>query len=247
MLQSLYTASSGLKIQQQNIDQIANNISNINTTGFKASRMDFKEAIYQAMKEGENNLQRGHGALIDATVRLFVQGTIVDTGRTLDLAINGNGFFAVDGSNGEVLFTRDGIFDVTELNGNQYLVTKDGNFVLDANFERITVNCAPEEIKINSMGEISANGEVVATLGLFEFSNVNGLEAAGSNKYVATANSGEPIASNSTVKQGAYEASSVDMATEITRLIKAQKAYSVISRVISTSDEMQSMANNIRA
>lgn len=247
MLQSLYTASSGLKIQQQNIDQIANNISNINTTGFKASRMDFKDAIYQAMKEGENNLRQGYGVLIDSTVRLFVQGASVDTGRTLDLAIDGNGFFAVENNNGEILFTRDGIFDTTEIEGNSYLVTKDGKFILDSNFERITLNCRAEEVKINAKGEISAQDQQLATIGVFEFTNVNGLEAVGSNKYAATANSGEPVPSGSTVKQGSYEASSVDMATEITRLIKAQKAYSVISRVISTTDEMQSMANNIRA
>lgn len=246
MLQSLYTASSGLKAQQQNIDQIANNISNINTTGFKASRIDFKDAIYQAMKEGENNLQQGHGALIDSTVRLFVQGALVDTGRSLDLAIDGDGFFAIEDNNGEILFTRDGVFDKTEVDGDSYLVTKDGKFVLDSNLDRIIVNCNVEEIGINAEGRISAHDEYIATIGVFEFNNANGLQAVGSNNFAPTYNSGQPFASNSTIKQGSYEASSVDMATEITRLIKAQKAYSVISRVISTTDEMQSMANNIR-
>ena len=189
--QSLYTAAAGMKAQQQNIDTIANNIANINTSGFRRSRQDFSDAVYSAMLDPTiaadsqtANLQLGHGAIASATRQVFTIGALEQTGRDLDLALTGTGFFAAENPGGSTLYTRDGTFESSYQDGRNYLVTTGGNFVLDNNGQRISSTAALDNIDVDSGGNVSINRQYLATLGIYSFANPDGLEAAGNKNFI---------------------------------------------------------------
>ncbi|HHT93795.1 MAG TPA: flagellar hook-basal body protein [Clostridiaceae bacterium] len=235
MIQSLHTAASGMKAGQKKLDNIANNISNVNTTGYKQKRVTFTDALYQTIlnpveEDQDNNLQKGHGVLLSAVVKDFTMGSLESTDRDLDFAINGEGFFAVETEEG-IKYTRAGNFYTTTIDNVNYLVTANGNFVLDENLERITV----------------ADGELSGDLGVFTFVNPEGLSEEGSNLYQVTEASGEAQqVNNAKVSRGFLEHSNVDLTEQLTEMIKAQRAYQVSSRLVSISDEMEGIANNLR-
>jgi len=240
-----------MKAQQQNIDNIANNIANIETTGYKKTRVDFKDAMYSAMQNpadiaSQNNLQIGNGVLIDATLKLFDDGPLIETGRTLDFAIAGEGFFAVQDSQGRILYTRDGVFNTSNIEGRNYLVNSSGYLVLDKNNNPIVIEGDINNLIVDAKGVMTIDGEHVADLGIFTFDNPSGLEAVGSTSYIPSDNSGEARAAGGAVKQKYYEGSNVDITKEMTSLIKAQRAYSLLSQAVKTADQMESMANNLR-
>lgn len=235
MMQSLYTAATGMKTQQRNIDTIANNLSNVSTVGFKQKRVNFTDALYQTMlnpdREGQdNNLQRGHGSLISSITRDLTGGVITQTDRMLDFAINGQGFFAIETAEG-TKYTRAGNFYTSAEDDASYLVTANGDYVLDSNLNRITVD-----------------GDTLSSeLGVFTFINPEGLSEDGNNMYVETEASGAAQSSSDAgVMQGVLESSNVDMTDQLTEMIIAQRAYQVASRLVTISDEMESMANNLR-
>ncbi|MFZ5975302.1 MAG: flagellar hook-basal body protein [Bacillota bacterium] len=253
MIQSLYTAATGAKNQQLMIDTIANNVANINTDGFKYSRVTFQDAMYQTMRspiqpQGDKNLELGHGVLLSDTAMNFVQGAMRSTGETLDFALDGDGFFTVANAQNETMYTRCGMFSVSVEDDGTYLVTAQGYYVLSDQGERIKLPSGTENITCNSAGVLSgASGNPFATLGIAAFDNMQGLEKKGDNLYAATEASGQAKkADDVTVKQGYIESSNVDLAEEMTKLIRAQRAYSLISRAITTADEMESAANNLR-
>lgn len=266
MIQALYTGATGLSGQQKNIDVISSNVANINTDGFKATRFDFQDCLYRRMlsptdNSPEKNLQRGAGAIEYQTARMFMQGPLRDTGRTLDFSIEGNGFFMVENPNpledlegaDEILYTRAGNFYIspeTEDDTGGYLVDASGRFVLDAGGERIYIT-DPASLSVTQDGMLSEAGEgglpeEIAQLGITDFSNRMGLAAFGDNLYMVTENSGQELAVTATIRSGSLESSNVNYTEEVTRLIRAQRAYQLATRCISVADQMMQQVNNIR-
>ncbi len=254
MIQSIYTARSGLIAQQQRLDITANNLANLETTGYKSVRADFKDALYQTMlrpveSEDELNLQRGSGALLGATLRSFIQGTAQQTAGTLDLLLDGDGFFAVQNMDGEPLYTRDGSFGLSAEEDGTYLVTADGRYVLDKNEKPINIGATlTSDLSIAEDGSIfnTKSGLQLGQLGIYTFTNRQGLEAVSGNQFKATENSGKAIESTATVRQGFLESSNVDLAGEMVNMIRAQRAFSLTSKALTTADQMDSQANQIR-
>lgn len=254
MIQSMYTAAVGARSLQYGIDTVANNISNINTGGFKSSRVSFKDAIYQTMRspiqpqDMSNNLELGYGSLISDTSLDFSNGALQETGNVFDFAIVNDGFFAVQDKAGEVKYTRAGAFSVsTEQDGN-YLVTSSGNYVLDENYNRIKLGDNVQKTTVDSTGQMfDQDNNAIAKIAVVVFDNQQGLEKIGDNLYEQTTASGEARQSDDIeVRQGCIESSNVDVADELTKLIQMQRAYSLLSSAITTADEMESTANNLR-
>lgn len=253
-MRALAIAATGMNAQQTNLEVIANNIANINTTGFKRARAEFADLLYQAERaQGVPNVDGGlpipDGALVGLGVRtvgvrnIHIQGPLTQTGNPLDLAINGRGWFQITGPTGETLFTRAGSFNKGP---DGQLVTNDGYVVIPA----ITVPSDATEIVVNESGNIYAKvpGQADATLlgqiGLANFANDGGLEPIGNNLYRETSASGTPVtglagdAGFGKIHQGYLEGSNVDPVKEITELISAQRAYEMNSKVIQAADEM---------
>jgi len=271
MMRALWTGASGMGSQQLAVDTIANNIANVNTTGFKRERIEFQSLLYETMQgAGQNpaivgnrpaNLQVGHGVRSVASTRNFTMGTVEPTGNNVDFAINGNGFFTIDRGNGNVGFTRDGSFNLSPIGGGQVaLVTNDGNFVLDTAGNQIVFadNIDFQSLSITQNGQFSVRGtggetvDLGVQLGIAQFSNRQGLEAIGGNMFIETAASGEPELEApgngvpSQILQGHLERSNVQIADEMVSLIVSQRAFELNSRIIQTADDMLQQANNIR-
>lgn len=265
MMRALWTAASGMNAQQMNVDVIANNLANVNTTAFKKERIEFKDLLYETMDRARVladggrpvNLQVGHGTMAVATVRDFEKGSPEETGNPLDFYIDGDAFFMVQGPSGEINYTRDGAFKISMTEMGKMLTTADGYPVLDEVGEPIILDMDLSDLIVSQNGEISYTDEegiVVPTgqvLGLAYFENRNGLEAMGRNLYRATQAAGEPIlAMDSTqvslILQNFIEASNVKTVEEMVKLIVAQRAYELNSKAIQSSDEMLSIANNLR-
>ena len=254
MMQGMFTAKSAVIAQQRRLDTIANNLANINTTGFKASRADFKDTLYTTMHrpaEPQNaSLILGSGVLVSATVRSFLAGTPIQTGIGLDFCLTQDGFFTVMNGQSEKLYTRDGSFAVSNEDGGRFLVTADGFYVLDKSGSRITL---PEgdisNLKLDTAGSLSIGSEEpFATLGIAAFKNNGGLMAAGRNCFIETEASGSAeLLEEPNVQQGFLESSNVDLSEEITKLIRSQRAFSFAATALTTADEMHAMANNMRS
>ena len=262
MIRAFHAAASGMRAQQRSIDLISNNIANVNTNGFKASRAAFKDLFYSDMEirriAEPPNLQVGNGVRVSATMRSPVEGALVQTGRTLDMSISGDGFFAVAGEDGTLRYTRDGSFNISVIDTGEGLVnrltTTDGLFVLNSDGRPVEFAAGTDisAIKIAHDGTITASnadGEAVSPgrLAIVGFVNPSGLAAAGDNLFAETPASGAGTAVlEPDVRQGFIEASNVDLADEMTRLIMAQRAYQLSARVLQTADDMERMANNLR-
>ncbi len=245
MLQALSAAKTGLTAQQRRVDTIANNLANISTNGYKADSVRFKDALYVTMQrpvqpQTGQDLQLGTGVLVASTARSYSQGSPVESEEALDLCLLGDGFFTVEAA-GEIQYTRDGCFGLVD----QYLVTAQGFYVLDENQQRISLD-PQADLSINEAGELVQSGQLLARLNLVSFSNNDGLESVSQNCFRATELSGPPQASQATVRQGWLESANVDLAREMTRLIRAQRCYSLASRAVTTLDDMQATTNNLR-
>ncbi len=253
-MRSLDIGATGMMAQQLNVDVISNNIANMTTTGYKKQRAAFQDLMYQNINRPgstssdvgttvPSGLQVGLGVKGGAIYRMHSQGTIQQTNNELDLALLGRGFFQITMPDGTTSYTRDGTFQINE---NGELVTVQG-YIVDPG---ITIPDDALNIDINPEGEVLVNiqGQVaVQNLGqiqVVDFINPTGLEATGGNLYIETAASGSPITGIANqgqfgaIEQGALEQSNVDVVSEITSLIAAQRSYEMNSKVISTSDEM---------
>ena len=262
MIRALWTAASGMFAQQINVDVISNNLANVNTAGFKRSRPDFKELLYQSMKAAgatsssgnqyPTGLQVGLGSQIVATEKIFAQGDFKQTGNPLDLVIEGDGFFQVTMPSGETGYTRSGSF---KLDSNGRVVTSEGWPMTP----EITIPPNTVEISIGSDGTVSIRdgdtGEVQeagATIQLARFSNPAGLQAMGHSAFVPTQASGDAITGDpgtagiGSINQGFLEMSNVSVVEEMVNLIAGQRAYEVTSKAIQASDELLQIANNVR-
>lgn len=258
MIRALYTAATGMKAQQLYLDNVANNLANINTTGFKRSQVNFQDLLYDKKFiagsestqgfEIPSGIQLGGGVRPISTSKVFTQGNQQTTNRSLDLAVEGNGFFQINRPDGMIAYTRDGAF---ELNSKGEVVTADGLPLSPS----ITIQDA-KEISVGTDGTVYVKGsdgsiQNVGQIMLANFPNPSGLDNIGRNLYLETIASGAPIVSapgeqgTGEIYQGVLENSNVETVTELVNLITAQRAYEINSRAIKASDEMLSTINNM--
>lgn len=258
MLRALYSAAAGMQSQQMNLDVISNNLANVNTTGFKKSKIEFQELLYQTTRapgaeQGSGNLlptgiQVGEGSRPVATARIFTSGDLTQTGERLDVAIQGDGFFEVQLPDGTRAYTRDGAFK-TAADGR--IVTSDG-LPIQGGFQPVPAGTT--NVTIGANGDVTysgANGSTSFQVQLVRFNNAGGLESAGSNLYRETAASGPPELGSpgqngfGTLNQGYLEMSNVKVVEEMVNLILAQRAYEVNSKAVQAADEMMQQSNNL--
>ncbi len=261
-MRSLSIAATGMLAQQMNVEVISNNIANVNTTGFKRQRAEFQDLLYQdLLRAGTNSsetgtvvpsgIQIGLGVKPAAVYRITEQGNITITNNELDMAINGKGYYPVELPSGDIGYTRAGSFGRSP-DGD--LVTPNGFIVQPG----ITIPTTAVGISVNAQGQVSVTiqgqtaPQVVGQLQLATFANEAGLRAVGDNLFMETTASGigtlgtPGAAGFGTIQQGALETSNVNVVSEITNLITAQRAYEMNSRVIQASDEMLSSVVQLR-
>ena len=267
MMRALWTAASGMTSQQTSVDVISNNLSNVNTTGFKKDRAEFQDLLYQTMNRATLlngtgkpvNLQVGHGSTLSATVKSFESGSLDRTGNPLDVAIDGEAFFAVQFSPEEVTYTKDGSFKVSVTENGKTLSTTDGYSVLDTAGQAINLPAELDitRLSISTEGALSYTdnaGNVVSlgqSIGMVKFPNQYALEAIGKNFYRPTSASGAAVADSelgqrSKMNQFFLESSNVKVVEEMVKLIVAQRAYEINSKAIQSADDMLNTANNLR-
>ena len=261
-MRSLDIASTGMQAQQTNVEVISNNIANMTTTGFKRRRAEFQDLIYENLRRAGSSssdsgsvvpsgAQIGLGVKTAAIYRINEQGTMQQTSNSLDLGIRGGGYFQVALPSGETAYTRDGTF---ALSPEGQVVTSDGYVVQPG----ITVPAIATAITVSATGQVQAtiDGQAapqsVGQIALAAFANEAGLAAQGDNLFLATAASGTAVSGSpgspgfGSVLQGFVETSNVNVVTELTNLITAQRAYEMNSKVITTSDQMLSTLTNLR-
>jgi len=259
MLRGLWSAASGMGAQKMTIDVIANNLANVNTAGFKKSRTDFQDLMYQTSSQAgaetasgdqvPTGIQIGMGTMPIGVQKMFMQGDFKGTQNQLDLAIEGNGFFKVL-SNDEELYTRAGNF---KLDSDGNICTPNGEKLQPA----LSIPSDAVTITIDKTGAVTSfdhtgQGNTVGNIEIYSFSNPAGLYSMGHNLYKTTDASGEAVAgapgSNGmgTIAQGYLEMSNVDVVEEMVSMIMAQRAYEITSKAIQTADNMLQIANNIK-
>jgi len=258
-MRALAIAATGMNAQQTNLEVIANNIANINTTGYKRARAEFTDLIYQSDRAAgvpnaanqqlvPEGIQIGLGVKMAAVRNLHTEGDLVATGNKYDLAIVGRGFFQVEAPDGSTVYTRDGAFNTNE---NGELVTINGARVIP----NITVPIDTTEVSVNRSGQVFARIGTATTLTQLgqlqtaNFVNEAGLKELGDNLFQETPASGAPVVgapddpAYGYIQQGYLEGSNVDPVKEITELISAQRAYEMNSKVITTADEMAAIVS----
>lgn len=261
MMRSLWSAATGMKGQELNIAVTSNNLSNVTTTGFKKSRVDFQDLMYQTLQEPGTpiatgntypvGIQVGHGVRPIATQRMFSQGEFQQTEQPLDVVIEGEGFFQVVLPNGDIAYSRDGAWKLSQ---DGQVVTSDGYAVLPEVFmpqEAIGINITPSGIIAAKMpGQIDL--EVLGQIELADFINPAGLKAIGRNLFIPSGSSGDAVVGLpgteefGEIAQGFVEMSNVKVVEEMVNMIVAQRAYEANSKTIQTSDTMLQIANNLR-
>ncbi|PJA26672.1 MAG: flagellar basal-body rod protein FlgG [candidate division Zixibacteria bacterium CG_4_9_14_3_um_filter_46_8] len=261
MIKAMRTAASGMEAQQMNVDNIANNLANVNTTGFKKSRIEFQDILYNKIRTAGSlsaanskipvDMEIGYGVRPVATTRNYGQGNMTPTENPLDLCIEGNGFLRILMPDGTYAYTRDGAL---KLSDDGRVVTSDG-YVLDP---EITIPAEADAISVSIDGTVSASvpGEIepleIGQIELTRFINPQGLNAVGHNLYTQSPASGSPVSGNPTegglgrIVQGYLELSNVDIVTEMVNMIVAQRAYEINSKAIQTSEDMAGIVNSLR-
>ena len=259
-MDALYTAATGMEAQETAMDNLANNLANVNTTGFKKSRIEFEDLVYEQLttpgsptsptEEAPIGIEVGQGVRVAGTARDFSRGNMRATNAPLDLAIEGRGMFQVTLASGETAYTRAGSF---HLNGEGLMVTAEGTAVEP----QITIPPDAIAVAISNDGIVSVTlaaqsaPEQVGTIEVALFQNEAGLRALGGNTFAATEASGEPTIGvpgtdgAGTVAQGFLEDSNVNVAEEMVNMILAQRAYEANVRVLRTADEMLQQANSL--
>jgi flagellar basal-body rod protein FlgG len=261
MIRSLWTAATGMQAQELNIDVIANNLANVNTSGFKKSRAEFQDLLYESMRPAgaassadttiPTGIQLGHGTRPSAVQKMFSQGDFENTQNELDWAIEGDGFFQIELPNGDTSYSRCGEF---KLDADGRIVNADG-FPL---VPQLTIPSDTISITVGMDGTVSviqagdSTPSEIGTIQLARFVNAAGLRSLGKNLFVPTEGSGDEIIGTpgedglGSIAQGFLEMSNVSVVDEMVSMITAQRAYETNSKVIQTSDEMLQMANNLK-
>jgi flagellar basal-body rod protein FlgG len=261
MIKAFYTAATGMNAQQTLVDNTANNLANVNTTGFKRSQVDFQDLIYQTRRspgtaiiegvEVPTGLQVGSGVRVAGNTKIVSEGVLENTNNPLDLAIEGDGFFQITLPNGEIRYTRDGSF---RLNSEGNLVTSDG-FLLEP---QITIPDDTLSFAISPDGTVSVvssgaptTSTVVGNINLVRFINPAGLSNEGRNLFAQTPASGEPLEATpgqegtGLIRQGFLERSNVEVVIELLNLILAQRAYEMNTRSVRVADTMLEASNTL--
>ena len=261
MIRSLWTSATGMQAQALNLDVIANNLANVNTAGFKKSRAEFQDLLYETIRPAGTSssqdtqvpagIQIGHGTRPSTVLKIFSQGDMENTKNELDLAIEGDGFFQIILPNGETAYTRDGAF---KLDSDGRVVNSDG-FALEP---EITIPSDAVSISVGIDGTVSvlqAGDSIPSEIGTIElarFVNPAGLISTGRNLYITSEASGDEMTGTpgedglGSLAQGFLEMSNVSVVDEMVNMITAQRAYEVNSKSIQTADEMLQLANNIK-
>ena len=248
-----------MEAQQANLDVIANNLANVNTTGFKRSKIEFQDLLYETTRapgaeQGSGTqlptgIQTGHGSRVVATSKVFTEGELTQTGEQLDLAINGDGFFQVQMPDGTLAYTRDGAL---KRNSTGQITTSDG-LPLQGGFQPIPAGTTG--ITISSTGQVtttSSSGSQNFQVQMVRFTNPAGLNSVGGNLYTESLASGTPETGTpgengyGTLQQGYLEMSNVKVVQEMVNMIVAQRAYEVNSKAVQSADEMMQESNNLR-
>ena len=259
-MRALWTAASGMQAQQLTIDVIANNLANVQTSGFKRSRVDFQDLIYETTVvpgtvsaqglEVPSGFQVGHGSRAVSTQRIFLGGDLQQTSNPLDMAIEGDGFFQITQPNGDIAYSRAGSF---RRDSQGRMVNAEG-FLLDP---AIAIPDNALSITIGTDGSISVTlpgvtqPQQVGTIQLTRFANPAGLQSIGHNLFLPTQASGNPTQGTpgqdgfGTILQGFVEGSNVNVVEEMVNLIAGQRAYEISSRAIRSADEMMQTANSL--
>lgn len=271
MVRSLWTAATGMIAQQTNVDTIANNLANVNTTGYKTQVNEFKSLLYQNIQtkttsaNGDTkpgSAQVGLGVRNASISSVFKEGSLTASDSDTAFAIDGKGFFAVRGADGNTYYTRNGNLKFTlAANGGNMLATSDGLPVLDTQGKAIVLgsNYVMSNITVSKDGSLcypdakNKPQPIGITIGVFQFNNPNGLERLADSLYQQTAASGQAInearnnnVEKSSIIQGYLENSNVQVVDEMVNMIVAQRAYELNSKAITASDEMLQQANNLR-
>lgn len=261
MIRSLKTAASGMYAQQLYVDTIANNLANVNTTGYKKTKLEFQDLLYHTIRASgaardngvadPTSLQVGYGVRPIASQKIFIQGEMSQTDNMLDLAIQGRGFFRLNDENGESVYTRDGSF---KLSGDGTMVTSHG-YKLEP---EIIIPADAISISVNKNGLVSVIVEgdnlpiEIGKIELTIFINPAGLENLGENLYRETSASGEPLINfgnslhNGVLHQGFLETSNVNVVEEMVNMIIAQRAYEINSKAVRAAEEMLSTVTNLK-
>jgi flagellar basal-body rod protein FlgG len=261
MIRSLWTSATGMQAQALNLDVIANNLANVNTAGFKKSRAEFQDLLYETLRPAGTSssqdtqvptgIQIGHGTRPSTVLKIFSQGNMENTKNELDLAIEGDGFFQIILPNGETAYTRDGSF---KLDSDGRIVNSDG-FALEP---EISIPSDALSISVGIDGTVSvlqagdSTPSEIGTIELARFVNPAGLISTGRNLYITSEASGDEMIGTpgedglGSIAQGFLEMSNVSVVDEMVSMITAQRAYEVNSKSIQTADEMLQMANNIK-
>lgn len=270
MMRALWSAASGMRAQQTNVDSIAHNLSNVNTTGYKTEKPEFKTLLYQTLQTETTtangaqkpiSAQVGLGTRVASITSQFGQGPMLDVDSNSAVAIDGDGLFGVNGMDGQVYYTRNGDFYWGQGANGLTLCTSEGYQVLDSNGNEIIL---PDEVDASHV-MISSDGVVGYTdpqnayvslnqsIGLWQFNNDAGLSKISGTYYIETEASGAPMNEATTagirrsdIRQGFLEGSNVQVADEMVNMIVAQRAYELNSRAITTSDTMLEQANNLK-
>ena len=261
MIRSLWTAATGMQAQSTNVDVIANNIANVNTVGFKKSRVDFQDLLYDTLRPAglassestqvPGGIQLGHRTRVVAVAKIFSPGEYQNTKNELDLAVVGEGFFKILVPDGNTAYTRAGNFS---LDSEGRIVTPDG-FLLEP---EITIPTDALSVSVGIDGTVSVlqAGDTaqteVGTIELVRFVNPSGLKSIGKNLFLSSDASGDEIAGTAGrnglgyIEQGYVEMSNVSVVDEMVNMITAQRAYELNSKIVVVSDEMLSMTNNVK-
>lgn len=259
MLRAVHTAATGMEAMQTNLDNVANNLANVNTTAYKKSNAEFQDLFYQTVRAPgtavsaetttPTGVQVGVGVKVSSVHKEFAQGASKPTGNPMDMLINGDGFFSVQKETGEIQYTRDGSF---KIDAQGRMLTSQGHLIqppitVPPNTAGVTISptgivmAKDNEGKTNQIGQI----EIV------NFINPSGLSAMGGNLYQATEASGAPVQGTpgtnglGVLEQGHLEASNVNVVNEMVNMIQAQRAYELNSKVMSAADQMLQVSNNV--
>ena len=261
MIRALYTAATGMNAQEINVATISNNIANVNSTGYKKSRAEFQDLLYQNLRlvgtlspngnQVPTGSQLGLGTKLGSVAKIYTQGDFIQTQNQLDMAITGKGFFQIALPDGTIAYTRAGSF---KMNNTGQVVTADGLPLEPA----ITIPQDALQISVDQNGSVAVTQPgavaptVLGTIQLATFQNQAGLQAIGNNAFQQTDASGAPTVGNPNsddrgkTQQGFLEMSNVSVVEEMVNLISAQRAYEMNSRTVQTADEMLQTANNMK-
>ena len=241
MLEGLYSAAAGMQAQQQRIDSVANDLANVNTNGYKHSRVAFRDLLY--VRDSSGNVQSGAGAAATTIGRGFAQGAIKETGNPLDVAIQGSGFLRVRRADGTEALTRDGGL---RLDPRGRLTTQQGDLVQPP--VNVPAGTQESDLSIASDGTITAGTRAIGRIQIVNVRSPQALQSVGDNLFRTTAASGNATnATGATLAQGSVEASNIDVADSMTEMMDAQRSFQLASKAVQMQDQILQIANQVKS